>query len=102
MATAEVLGPEPTNDAREDIEFGVPYVVEFTIEGVVPILFHRWSNEAVAEKAKAAKNSAAKKTDNVESSRYRHRQARRRHPHGGHDPRQRHPRGRRAEVIAQS
>lgn len=38
---------------------------------VAPILFHRWSCEAVAEKASAAKGSAAKKTDNVESYVYR-------------------------------
>jgi hypothetical protein len=32
---------------------------------------HRWNNEAVDEKAKAAKNSRAKKTDDVESYVYR-------------------------------
>jgi hypothetical protein len=68
---AEVLGPEPNNDAVPDIEVETPYIVEFTIEGVCPILFHRWSNEAVAEKAKAKKGSAQKKTDNVESYVYR-------------------------------
>jgi len=45
--------------------------VTFTLEGTSAMLFHRWSNEAVAEKAAAAKNSAAKKTDNVESYVYR-------------------------------
>ena len=34
-------------------------------------MFHRWSNEAVAEKASAAKNSKGKKTDNIESYVYR-------------------------------
>jgi hypothetical protein len=31
------------------------------------MLFHRWNAEAVETKAKAAKNSVAKKTDNIES-----------------------------------
>lgn len=68
---AEVVGPEPTNGAAPDIELEVPYVVQFSIEGVCPILFHAWNNEAVAEKATAKKNSRAKKTDNVESYVYR-------------------------------
>lgn len=68
---AEVLGPEPTNGAAVDIELELPYVVEFTIEGVSAILFHAWNNEAVAEKAVAKKGSAAKKSDNVESYVYR-------------------------------
>jgi hypothetical protein len=61
----EVLGPEPSNDAEDLI--APPYSVEVVIEGTSALLFHRWSNEAVAEKAKAAKGSRAKKTDNVES-----------------------------------
>jgi len=54
-----------------DIEVAAPSLVTFTIEGNSAFLFHRWSNEAIAEKAAAAKNSAAKKTDNVESYVYR-------------------------------
>lgn len=58
---------EATNDA-EDIVIGeLPYIVQFKIEGTSPMLFHRWSVESVAEKAAAAKGSAAKKTDDVES-----------------------------------
>jgi hypothetical protein len=68
---SEVHGPEPTNAAAPDIERELPYVVEFTLEGVCPILFHAWNNEAVAEKGAAKKGSAAKKTDNVESYVYR-------------------------------
>jgi len=68
---AEVIGPEPTNGAVPDIELEMPYVVQFTIEGVSAILFHAWNNEAVAEKATAKKGSAAKKSDNVESYVYR-------------------------------
>lgn len=62
---------DATNDAADDIETGAPYIVRFAIEGTSAILFHRWSNEAIAEKAAAAKNSKAKKTDNVESYVYR-------------------------------
>lgn len=62
---------DPTNDAAIDIEAGAPYIVRFTIEGTSAILFHRWSDDAVAEKAAAAKNSKAKKTDNIESYVYR-------------------------------
>lgn len=61
----------PTNDAEELISLEIPYVAEVTIEGVADILFHRWSNEAVEAKAKAAKGSAAKKTDDLESYVYR-------------------------------
>jgi hypothetical protein len=60
-----------TNDAALDIEVAQPLVVTFTLEGTSAYLYHRWSNEAVAEKAAAAKNSTAKKTDNVESYVYR-------------------------------
>lgn len=60
-----------SNDAREDVELGIPYLVEVQITGVAALLFHRWSCDAVAEKAKAAKGSKAKKTDNVESYVYR-------------------------------
>ncbi len=67
----EILGPEPSNGAAPDILLETPYVVEFTIEGICPILFHAWNNEAVAVKGAAKKGSAAKKTDNVESYVYR-------------------------------
>lgn len=72
MLNGELVGLEPTtNDGKRDIELLAPYVAEVTIEGVAPILMHRWSCEAVAEKAAAKKGSAAKKTDNVESYVYR-------------------------------
>lgn len=62
---------EPTNGAVATIEAGVPYRVEVTIRGDADLLMHRWNCEAVAEKAKAAKGSAAKKTDDIESYVYR-------------------------------
>lgn len=70
-ATEVIGGNSPTNDAAVDIEAAAPLMVTFTIEGTSAFLFHRWSNEAVAAKAVAAKNSTAKKTDNVESYVYR-------------------------------
>jgi hypothetical protein len=70
MTTKTVIVPA-SNDAAEPISFSEPYVAQVTIEGTAAILFHRWSNEAVAEKAAAAKNSRAKKTDNLESYVYR-------------------------------
>lgn len=60
-----------SNDAKTTIEFQVPYMVEANIEGTAPILFHRWSCEAVEEKSRAAKGSKAKKTDDTETFIYR-------------------------------
>lgn len=56
-----------SNDAAEAIGFEEPYIVAVAVEGVAPLIFHRWSCEDVAEKAAAKKNSKAKKTDNIES-----------------------------------
>lgn len=70
MATATTIKPV-SNDGEADIAAGEPYTVRITIRGSAPILFHRWSNEAVAEKAAAAKGSKAKKSDNLESYVYR-------------------------------
>lgn len=74
MATAkkelETLAPV-SNDAAEQISFEEPYAVSVEITGAAPILFKRWSCESVEAKSKAAKNSKAKKTDDVESYVYR-------------------------------
>jgi hypothetical protein len=56
-----------SNDGAGLIALNEPYAVEFAITGTSPLLFHRWSVEGVAEKAAAAKGSAAKKTDDVDS-----------------------------------
>lgn len=61
----------PTNDAAPTIDLSAPYVAEVTIRGQSAFLYHRWSDDAVAEKAAAAKGSKAKKTDDVESYVYR-------------------------------
>lgn len=62
---------EPTNGGEELITYSEPYTAQITIEGSADFLFHRWNAEAVDEKAKAAKNSKAKKTDDIESYVYR-------------------------------
>lgn len=65
------IGPEATNGACGAIALSLPYRVEVTIRGEADVLFHRWNCEAVEAKAKAAKGSAAKKADDLESYVYR-------------------------------
>ena len=62
---------EPTNGAATTFNAALPYTVSITVEGAADILFHRWNVESVNAKAGAAKGSAAKKTDDVESYVYR-------------------------------
>lgn len=62
---------EPTNGGAETISFSEPFTAHVTLQGSSDLLFHRWNEEAVEEKARAAKNSKGKKTDNVESYVYR-------------------------------
>lgn len=69
-ATA-INGTSPTNDAEFEIQIQKPYRVLVELEGSCPLLFHKWSNEGVAEKAKAKKGSDVKKTDDTESYLYR-------------------------------
>lgn len=63
----KVVDSNKTNGAKESIEFSLPYVATVTIEGSSDLFFHRWNCEAVEEKSKAAKNSKAKKSDDIES-----------------------------------
>lgn len=68
----EIIGGEsPTNGAKSFIESNIPYTVKVVIQGCADYLYHRWNNEAVAEKAAAKKGSKAKKTDDLESFVYR-------------------------------
>lgn len=60
-----------SNDAKAQIEAGVPYVARVAVEGSCAIIFHRWSCESVEEKSKAAKGSKSKKSDDVQSYVYR-------------------------------
>lgn len=67
----EIGGESPTNGGKSTIEMDIPFIAEIRIQGVSDILFHRWNVEAVEEKSKAKKGSAAKKTDDLESFVYR-------------------------------
>lgn len=56
-----------SNDAEDMLTSEQPYTMRCKIEGASAMLFHRWSDDAVEAKAKAAKGSKAKKTDDVET-----------------------------------
>jgi hypothetical protein len=60
-----------TNGGESAIATGQPYRVAVQLTGTSDLLFHRWNSQAVDEKAKAAKNSKAKKTDDIETYVYR-------------------------------
>lgn len=60
-----------TNGGEDMLDERLPYVIEVTIQGVSPLLFHRWNVQAVEVKANAAKGSTAKKSDDIESYLYR-------------------------------
>lgn len=62
---------EVTNGAKVTLAHGQPYTARVAVQGMADLLFHRWNCEAVDAKSKASKNSAAKKTDDVESYVYR-------------------------------
>lgn len=66
-----VTESKPSNGGKNTIEASAPYTVECVIEGIADILFHRWNCEAVEAKANAAKNSKAKKSDDVNTYVYR-------------------------------
>lgn len=61
------LPESPTNGGEDTIEMQKPYRVCVELEGVCPLLWHRWNNESVERKAGAKKGSLEKKTDDVES-----------------------------------
>ncbi len=67
----ETYGETLTNGAAQALTFEEPYAVEVDFAGTSALLFHRWNNESVANKAKAAKGSKAKKTDDIGSYVYR-------------------------------
>lgn len=73
VARAEVIGvgPEITNGGKVAIEYAIPYVAEVTLTGSADVFLHRWNVEAVETKARAAKGSKAKKSDDLESYVYR-------------------------------
>lgn len=64
---ATALGGDVTNGAAATIDLESPWLAEVTIIGTAALLFHRWQSDAVEAKARAAKGSAAKKSDDTES-----------------------------------
>ena len=62
---------DATNGGAATIDASQPYRVAVQLTGTADLLFHIWNSQAVDEKAKAAKNSKAKKTDDIESYVYR-------------------------------
>lgn len=56
-----------SNGAADLVALAQPYTVDVTVEGTGKMLMHCWNIEAISEKAAAKKNSATKKTDNLES-----------------------------------
>jgi hypothetical protein len=67
----EALGGDVGNGGKDSIEWETPFVASITIEGVCPILWRRWQSDVVAAKANSPKNSAARKTDDIETFVYR-------------------------------
>lgn len=68
LNTAEpAIGGDVSNAGEALIETEIPYRVAVTVTGDAPLLFHRWQSDAVDAKAKAAKGSTAKKSDDLES-----------------------------------
>jgi len=70
LSATTAIGPV-SNGGKSTIDASMPYRVEVTIHGDADLLFHRWNCEAVEAKARSAKGSAAKKTDDIESYVYR-------------------------------
>ena len=71
MSAKVVQLNETSNAAEEIIASGRPYRALARVVGSADILFHRWNVDGVEAKAKAAKGSKAKKTDDIESYVYR-------------------------------
>jgi hypothetical protein len=63
----EALGGDISNAGAASLLAEAPYAISVTITGSCPILFHRWQSDSVDAKATAAKGSAAKKKDDIES-----------------------------------
>jgi hypothetical protein len=68
---ATAIGGDVTNGATNAIAAGAPYIVRVNVVGSADLLFHRWNCDAVEAKAKAAKGSKAKKSDDLDSYVYR-------------------------------
>jgi hypothetical protein len=65
------IGGDVSNGGMTAIEVDAPYVARVTVTGTTKILWHRWQTDEVEARAKAAKGSVAKNTDNLEASVWR-------------------------------
>lgn len=63
----QALGGDVSNAGEATLLADAPYTVSVTVTGSAALLFHRWQSDAVEAKAKAAKGSTEKKTDDVET-----------------------------------
>jgi hypothetical protein len=70
MAKPNALGPV-SDGANPTIELTEPYVARIVVVGTAPLLMHAYNVESVEAKGKAAKGSAARKSDDLEASVYR-------------------------------
>jgi hypothetical protein len=62
---------EVSNGGESVIDASQPFRISVQLTGTSDLMFHRWNAQAVDEKAKAAKSSKAKKSDDLESYVYR-------------------------------
>lgn len=69
MSTEEpvALGGDVSDAGNDTIQMDEPFRVLVEVTGDAALLFHRWQSESVEAKRVAAKGSAAKRTDDVES-----------------------------------
>lgn len=73
MTAKRVNKSAVSNGGKPIIDQSQPWSVNIEITGAADMLFHRWDCDAIEAKGNAAKNSIAKKTDNLET--YLHRDA---------------------------
>lgn len=70
-AILQLATDQTTNGGDHCVDLCKPYIVRVKLQGSADFLFHRWNSDAVDAKAKSAKGSAAKKSDDLESYVYR-------------------------------
>lgn len=71
MAQVTAIGPRVGNGAAQLVEQSASWRVLVRITGTADLLFHRYDCESVEAKAKAAKGSKQKKTDDITTYVYR-------------------------------
>ena len=69
IADVKTLGPVSNGD--EPSPSDSEYAIEVSIQGITPMLMHRYDTQAVKDKGAAKKGSKDKKTDNLDSYVYK-------------------------------